>query len=267
VWAWTTPSADAADFFYAANATSPVWTLIGTRVPTAAGAQVLSINYTLPTGALQAVRVQYRYQGSATACASGAYNDRDDLVFAVTSAPVNTVFFDNFETALGWTANPNGTDTATSGAWERGDPEATTSSGAKQLGTTASGVNDLVTGRLAGSSAGANDVDGGVTSIQSPLITLPATGNLSLSFQYYLAHGSNSSTADFFRAFAVVGSTQTQVFQSLGAASNRNGAWTAASASLNAFAGQTIRIRFEAADASTASLVEAGVDDVRVTQQ
>jgi bacterial leucyl aminopeptidase len=266
VWAWTTPSADAADFFYAPSATSPVWTLIGTRTPTAAGAQTLSINYTLPAGALQAVRVQYRYQGSATACASGAYSDRDDLVFAVTSAPVNTVFFDNFETALGWTANPNGTDTATAGRWERGDPEATTDGGARQLGTTVSGVNDLVTARLAGASAGTNDVDGGVTSIQSPPITLPSTGTLTLSFQYYLAHSSNSSSADFFRVF-VVGSTTTQVFQSLGAASSRNGVWTAASANLAAFAGQTVRIRFEAADAATASLVEAGVDDVRVTQQ
>ena len=62
------------------------------------------------------------------------------------------------------------------------------------------------------------------------------------------------------------GTTATQVFQSLGAASNRNGAWTAATASLDAFAGQTVRLRFEAADASTASLVEAGVDDVRITQ-
>ena len=267
VWAWTTPSADAADFFYAPNANSPVWTLIGTRVPAAAGAQTLSIGYTLPAGALQAVRVQYRYQGSAAACASGAYNDRDDLVFAVTSAPSTTVFFDNFETALGWTANAGGSDTATSGRWERGDPEATSDGGAKQLGTTVSGVNGLVTARLAGASAGANDVDGGLTSILSPPITLPSSGSLTLSFQYYLAHGANASTADFFRAFVASGAASTQVFQSLGAASNRNGAWTAASASLNAFAGQTVRIRFEAADASTASLIEAGVDDVRVTQQ
>jgi hypothetical protein len=90
---------------------------------------------------------------------------------------------------------------------------------------------------------------------------------LTLSFQYYLAHGSNSSSADSFRAFVVSGATATQVFQSAGAASNRNGAWTAASANLGAFAGQTVRIRFEAADASTASLLEAGVDDVRITQQ
>jgi hypothetical protein len=35
---------------------------------------------------------------------------------------------------------------------------------------------------------------------------------------------------------------------------------------LGAFAGQTIRIVIEAADVSTASLVEAAIDDVRVTQ-
>ena len=49
-------------------------------------------------------------------------------------------------------------------SWERGDPAATTSSGAKQLGTTVSGVNDLVTGRLAGTGAGDYDIDGGITS-------------------------------------------------------------------------------------------------------
>src|SRR6266540_2881167 len=47
-----------------------------------------------------------------------------------------TVFFDNFETNQGWTTNPNGTDTATTGQWERGDPETTTSGGTMQLGTT-----------------------------------------------------------------------------------------------------------------------------------
>jgi aminopeptidase S len=54
--------------------------------------------------------------------------------------------------------------------------------------------------------------------------------------------------------------------QRLGAAANLNGAWTSSTVSLDAFAGQTIRIVISAADASTASLVEAGVDDVRVTR-
>jgi extracellular elastinolytic metalloproteinase len=177
-----------------------------------------------------------------------------------------TVFTDDFEAARGWTTNPNGTDTATTGQWERGDPEATTSSGAKQLGTTTSGVNDLVTARLAGASAGVNDIDGGVTSIRSPAITLPATGTLTLTFNQYLAHGSNATSADFLRV-SVVGTTTSVVFQRIGSATNLNGVWAAASANLTPFAGQTIRLLIEAADASTASLVEAGIDDVRITQQ
>jgi extracellular elastinolytic metalloproteinase len=177
-----------------------------------------------------------------------------------------TVFTDDFEAARGWTTNPNGTDTATTGQWERGNPEATTSSGAKQLGTTTSGVNDLVTARLAGASAGVNDIDGGVTSIRSPAITLPATGTLTLTFNQYLAHGSNATSADFLRV-SVVGTTTSVVFQRIGSATNLNGVWAAASANLTPFAGQTIRLLIEAADASTASLVEAGIDDVRITQQ
>jgi hypothetical protein len=263
------PTSDHVDFFYAANASSPAWTLITTVTPTSSqtGAQTFSATYTLPSGSVQAVRVQWRYNSTNAACSAGGYNDRDDLVFAVNTPPTTTVFEDNFETAMGWTSNPSGTDTATLGQWERGDPEATSSGVALQLGTTTSGVNDLVTARLAGASAGVNDVDGGVTSVQSPLISLPSTGTLTLSFQYYLAHLNNATSADYFRAYVVVGTTATQVFQSLGAASNRAGAWTPASASLAAFAGQTIRIRFEAADAATGSLIEAGVDDVKITQQ
>ena len=266
VWAWTMPTADKLDLYYAADASNPSWTLISTLTPAAAGAQTLSATYTLPSGALQAVRARFRYQGSASPCAAGAYNDQDDLVFAVDSSPATEVFFDDFEADKGWTRNAGGSDAATTGLWERGDPEPTTYNGDKQLGTTVSGVNDLVTGRVAGASVGANDLDGGVTSILSPPISLPATGNLTLGLSYYLAHASNSSSEDYLRV-KVVGATTTTVFEKLGAAADVDAAWTTASASLNAYAGQTVRILVEAADASTGSLLEAAVDDVRVTQQ
>lgn len=180
--------------------------------------------------------------------------------------PPTTVFFDDFETSKGWTINPNGTDTATTGQWERGDPEAVDYTGPKQLGTTVSGVNDLVTGRLAGAAAGDYDLDGGVTTIRSPSIVLPSSGNLTLSLSYYLAHASNSSSADYLRV-KVIGSTTTTVLEELGTAVDDDAAWATATANLNSFAGQTIRIQIEAADLSTGSLVEAGIDDVKITKQ
>jgi len=173
-----------------------------------------------------------------------------------------TVFFDDFETNRGWVANPNGTDTATFGRLERGDPEQTTSGIVLQLGTTTSGVNCLVTGRLANGSAGANDVDGGITTIRSPSIALPAGAtNLTLSFNQYLAHLNNATSADFLR----VRVNGQQVFQRVGSATNLAGAWQAATINITQFAGQTVTVTVEASDAATGSLIEAGVDDVRIT--
>ena len=197
---------------------------------------------------------------------SGTTTRTAPISLTVTGPGPVTVFFDNFETSLGWTRNAGGTDTATTGLWERADPATTTSSGTKQLGTTVSGVNDLVTGPLAGASAGDHDIDGGVTTIRSPAIALPSSGTLTLSFSYYLAHGTNSSSADYLRV-RVIGSTTSLVFEELGAANNDDAVWATFSANISSFAGQTVRIQIEAADASTASLVEAAVDDVRITQQ
>jgi trimeric autotransporter adhesin len=198
---------------------------------------------------------------------SGALTRTAGLTLNVQPPGATTVFFDNFETSLGWTRNLNGTDTATTGLWERADPQATTDGGTtKQQGTTVSGTFDLVTGPLAGATAGVHDIDAGVTTITSPAITLPSSGTITLSFASYLAHSTNSSSADFLRV-QVVGSTTSQVFQELGAANDDPAAFATTSVNISSFAGQTIRIRIEAADASTASLVEAAVDDVRITVQ
>jgi leucyl aminopeptidase len=82
VWVYST-TADRLDLYYAANANSPVWTLIGTVTPPGTGARTLSATYTLPTGTVQAVRARFRYNGTPAACGTGSYNDHDDLIFAV----------------------------------------------------------------------------------------------------------------------------------------------------------------------------------------
>jgi Bacterial Ig domain len=184
------------------------------------------------------------------------------FTYTVSGTPSGTpVWQDDFGADQGWIPNPGGTDTATSGLWERGDPEDTYSGGAKQLGSTPTGLDDLVTGRLAGGSATSYDVDGGVTSTRSPDIALPADTALTLSFQYYLAHGSNSSSADYLRVSVVSTNTLT-VFEELGAANNDNGAWAIENVDISSFSGQTVYLLFEAADNSAESLVEAAIDNL-----
>jgi hypothetical protein len=85
VWCWS--SADYIDFYYASDASSPVWNQIGNRQQCpSAGEHILSASYTLPTGSIQAVRANLMYNSntaSAASCTSGSYDDTDDLVITV----------------------------------------------------------------------------------------------------------------------------------------------------------------------------------------
>ena len=58
--------------------------------------------------------------------------------------------------------------------------------------------------------------------------------------------------------------TPTVVFEELGAGNDDDAAWSFASRSLADWEGQTIRIVVEATDGAADSLVEAGIDDLRI---
>lgn len=176
---------------------------------------------------------------------------------------------DDLEVARGWTVNPDGTDTANAGAWVRGDPDPTaTAAGAKQLGNTPSGRMAFVTGAAAGSSAAADDLDGGVTTVVSPVIVLPAAAGQKLQFRWSFAHDASATARDRFvvQVEDVVAATRTSVLDAVGGPHERNAAWTPASIDLTAWAGRSIRLRFVAVDAATNGIVEAAFDDVRVTR-
>lgn len=206
--------------------------------------------------------------GSATATvtgSSGSTTQTAKVTVSVDSAG-GEAFADDFETDKGWRLNAAGADTATSGKWERGDPEQTTSTYSnqiKQRGDTTSGANCLVTGRLAGSEYGVNDLDGGGSSMASPSFTVPSGGKL--TFSYTFAHGDNATSADHLRIRVLDGTTPTTVFEKTGSATEVAGAWQTATADLSSFAGRSVRLLVEAADASTASLWESAVDDIRVS--
>ncbi len=183
------------------------------------------------------------------------------------SAPVPvTLFSDDFESDLGWTTNPSGSDTATTGQWERGDPEEVVYQGVfTQLPDSVSGTNNLVTGRLRGPGVGSFDIDSGVTSVRSPDIAIPAGAqSVNLSLSQYLYHSSNSSSADFL-TISVVGNNTSVVLDERGTNSIRAAQWASFNTDITAFAGQTIHVLIEAADASNGSLVETGIDDVVIT--
>ncbi len=177
-------------------------------------------------------------------------------------------FDDDLEVAGGWTVNPDGTDTApASGRWTRGDPMTTKAAAVvMQRGAVPSGRMALVTGAPAGNGPSTNDLDGRTT-VRSAPIAMPASAGQRLAFRWLFAHNARSSAADHLRVVVEAeDGTRSTVWQRTGSAAVVAGRWGSASVNLDAWAGQRIRILFEAEDAGRSSLVEAGIDDVRVTR-
>jgi hypothetical protein len=177
-------------------------------------------------------------------------------------------FDDDLEVGRGWTVNPDGTDTAPASArWVRGNPSGTRVSGVTlQPTSTPSGRAAFVTGRLAGDRPSAYDLDG-LTTIRSPRITLPGTIGQRLTFRWFLGHAASATGADHLRAI-VEGQdgAQTVVWERRGKPEVVAGEWRSASVSMDSWAGQVIRIRFEALDGAASSTIDTGVDDIRVTR-
>lgn len=174
--------------------------------------------------------------------------------------------FDDLEINRGWQVNPDGTDTATAGVWQRANPPAiSVNRRFTQLGTTTSGVMDFVTGAAINGAASNSDVDGGTTTIRSAPVTLPAAVG-DLSFNYYFSTAS-SSAADSFAAYVEdAAGTRTLVFKKAGTRAVVAAAWTTARVPMTPWAGQSVRLVFTANDAANDSRIEAGLDDIRIEQ-
>src|SRR5262245_27723143 len=180
---------------------------------------------------------------------------------------VVTVSYD-METAAGWTGGVAG-DTATTGQWERGDPEGT----AAQPGddhTPGAGVNCWVTGRLAGTGVGAFDVDNGFTTLLSPVINLAgAQAATRIGYwRWYSNTGGASPNQDVFRIdISSDGGTLRTPAEAVGPAGpETSGGWFYHDFRVADFVPLTanVRMRFIAEDAAPGSVVEAALDDFSV---
>jgi hypothetical protein len=179
---------------------------------------------------------------------------------------------DNFETNTGWTVNALGLDTATAGQWTRMSPQQTVNGALiAQPGSTPSGVTCWVTNGTAGANAGANDVDGGATSLYSPIFDLSAVDDAVVSYQrWYSNHAGGAPNADLFTVDITADGTTWVNAQTIGPSGPlTEGGWIFSSFNAQDFVPltATMRLRFTASDFSTASLVEAAIDDVRVASQ
>lgn len=189
---------------------------------------------------------------------NGTYTPRSGDVFNVYST--------DFAVNTGWTVGPN---TATAGLWELAAPIGTASApGADHTGP---GGKCFVTGQgVVGGALGAADVDGGSTLLVSPVMNMAGTQDAEISYwRWYSTGAGGAPYADTFLVQASINGGSTWVTaETVGPGSvtnaNVNPGWRKASFKLSTLGlapTANVRVRFNAQDTGTGSVVEAGLDD------
>jgi choice-of-anchor B domain-containing protein len=204
--------------------------------------------------------------GDAFASPNGAPGAGTYSAMAYASIP--TLYSFDMETDAGWARAASG-DTATTGLWERGDPEPTTAQPDDDH-TPAPGVNCWVTGRLAGAVAGSNDVDGGFTTLLSPVLDLSGMGGEARIgyWRWYSNSAGGAPNADTFRVdiSSNAGASWTNAETVGPSGPGTSGGWIYHEFRVADISPPTnqMRVRFIAEDAGQGSLIEAAVDDFSV---
>ena len=198
----------------------------------------------------------------------------DDTTFTALFQPAatTTVFSDNFEASARLDARRRARNTATRGLWQRGDPQPTTSNGVTlQLGTCdGPSVNCFVTGSRRRASAVGPATWTTARRRSSRRRSRCRRAAPSLCDSATTSRTTTTRPARTTSAFAWWGQRYDRRRYSRArarAARVVGGAWTTQTVNISAFAGQTVRLRFEAADAAAGSIIEAGFDNVSVTRQ
>ena len=191
----------------------------------------------------------------------------DSATFTALSASgLITAFSDDFDSNLGWSVVNDAA--LTDGAWIRGVTEG---GGRGQADTAASGVNCYNTDNAAGNS----DVDGGCTSLLSPVLDASAPGSILSYSRWYDNTGSGTGADPSNDVFQVDisnnGGFTWQSLETVGPnTSESSGGWVEASFLVADVINPTdnMRVRFVVCDADSAtqtgSVIEAAVDMVQI---
>ncbi len=170
---------------------------------------------------------------------------------------------DECEVNSGWTVGGTG-DAATAGVWVRADPVGT--SAQPEDDHTPTGVACFITGNGAvGGAVGVADIDGGQTTLTSPIFDATTVDDAKISYwRWYSNNGGSAPNEDSMPV--EISNDGGATWAQLELVTENAGAWVLKSFDIASVVAPTanMRLRFRPADLINGSIVEAGVDDVRV---
>ncbi len=170
-----------------------------------------------------------------------------------------------FEVASGgWLYGVAG-DTATTGVWTRGDPIGT-SAQSEDDHTALPGVFCAFTGQgVVGGAVGAADLDGGTSTLQSPLLAAMSEG---MHLDYWFWYTNNLGSAPNLDELVVQVSGDGLSWVNAASLQSSATQWRSAVIALDGLVavGSGVRVRFIAQDLGAGSIIEAAIDDVQLIE-
>lgn len=208
--------------------------------------------------------IQYYFQ--ATAQVAGSITDPANApastFSAISASGTTTIFEDTFETNQGWTVTGN----AVTGDWNRGLPLGGGDRGDPPTDTDDSGGQCYLTDNADGDT----DVDNGSTTLTSPVMDASDPGSvISYNRWYSNTFGAAPMQDTFLVQISSNGGANWSPLETVGPSGpEADGGWFYKEFKLADIAGFVLtnqfRIRFTASDTDPQSVVEAGVDAVRL---
>lgn len=186
--------------------------------------------------------------------------------YVLTSASSQISQLDECETNFGWSVGA-ASDTATTGIWELGNPNAT---GAQpEDDHTPTGFSCWFTGQSnVGAGNGVNDVDGGETTLFSPVYDLSVYDQAQIGYWRWFSN--NLGTApytDTLRVEISDNGVEWVVAEVVGPSGiGTMGGWFFSSFDVGSLVtlSPTVQLRFIAGDVDNGSIVEAAIDDLEI---
>ncbi|MDX9856657.1 MAG: M4 family metallopeptidase [candidate division Zixibacteria bacterium] len=213
---------------------------------------------TLPSAACNSL---IAYYVSAQETTSGTYYDPDPSApaQAIVALSETVTFADNFQTDLGWTVAGD----ASGGQWGRAVPN-----GGGDRGDPPTDYDGSGACYLTGPGDGDTDVDGGTTRLYSPTIDLSAgDGRISYARWYSNNFGADPNNDLMYVYISNDNGTNWTLVESIGPSVQAGGGWNVHSFFASEFVTPTatMKVRFDAGDLNSGSVIEAAVDAFSVT--
>lgn len=173
-------------------------------------------------------------------------------------------FEDDMESDTGWIVGGSGDD-ATTGIWNRMNPQGTDAQPENDH-TPGAGTDCWVTDGVAGSGLGDRDIDGGSTTLASPILDAIALGD-DAELVYWRWYSNNTGASPNADSMLVqISNDIGNSWTTIEVVTENANAWVEQRFRIADFVEPTdmIRVRFIASDLGDGSIVEAGVDDLRI---